>query len=164
MIVGHEFFDALPIHQFEALGGQWHERLVGLSDNRLAVKEKNVGSCESGLCFTLAPSKTATQRLAEALGHLPLEPPPSDGALIEVCLDAVRICNEIRRRLSTDSGGGSVLVIDYGDSAIVKETLRAFKNHKEVGVLEAPGTVRRLVLPSSDLYCFLTRRRDRRPI
>jgi hypothetical protein len=88
--------------------------------------------------------------LVEALGHLSVDPPPSDGALVEVCIDAVRVCSEIRRRLSTELGGGSVLVIDYGDATISKETLRGFRNHKEVGVLDAPGTVSCLCESYSD--------------
>jgi NADH dehydrogenase [ubiquinone] 1 alpha subcomplex assembly factor 7 len=152
MIVAHEFFDALPIHQFEAADGAWFERLVGLTEAppALDVPGQRPVAPAPELCFARAPTKTGTQRLVEALGHLSVDPPPSDGALVEVCIDAVRVCSEIRRRLSTELGGGSVLVVDYGDATISKETLRGFRSHKEVGVLDAPGTVSCLCESYSD--------------
>ena len=61
---------------------------------------------------------------------------------VQVCLDAVRVCMEIARRLTSDRGkGGSALLVDYGDADVAKDTLRAFRNHKEVGVFDEPGTV-----------------------
>eukprot|EP00038_Savillea_parva_P008137 m.174988 g.174988 ORF g.174988 m.174988 type:complete len:528 (+) comp13909_c0_seq1:88-1671(+) len=145
MLVAHEFFDALPIHQFEACDGQWHERLVGITSHQaqsVLVPGQTAPTeqpASNELCFTRAPTKTAAHRLADALGHLPLNPPPTDGTCVEVCLDAVRVCTEIRRRLGAGRGG-TALVIDYGDTDVKKETLRAFRNHKEVGVLEDPGS------------------------
>ena len=32
MAVANEFFDALPLHQFEAVGGEWREKLIDAGD------------------------------------------------------------------------------------------------------------------------------------
>jgi NADH dehydrogenase [ubiquinone] 1 alpha subcomplex assembly factor 7 len=60
--------------------------------------------------------------------------------VIQVCLDAVRVCVEIQRRITSSRHGGSALIIDYGDAVIAKDTLRAFRKHKEAGVFDEPGT------------------------
>jgi NADH dehydrogenase [ubiquinone] 1 alpha subcomplex assembly factor 7 len=36
-LVANEFFDALPIRQFQRDGGAWRERVVGLREGRLAL-------------------------------------------------------------------------------------------------------------------------------
>lgn len=73
MVVAHEFFDALPIHQFEARGGQWRERLVDVGGDSVsgnstdssespntAVKTNvgNVEALEDAFHFVLSPKKT----------------------------------------------------------------------------------------------------------
>ena len=37
ILVANEFFDAIPIRQIEKRQGLWHERVVGLTEGRLAL-------------------------------------------------------------------------------------------------------------------------------
>lgn len=131
MIIAHEFFDALPVNQFEYRKEAWRERLVDLKDEH-----------EAGfrLRFMLSPALTGDQQVAEMMGLLPVEPVPAEGMIVEACLDAYRVCHEIRRRLLATPLGGTAMVVDYGDAEITKDTLRAFRDHKEVHVFDQPGT------------------------
>ena len=76
MVVANEFFDALPIHQFEAAGGRWHERLVGLAEAAQTVSVPSPPSMQGGapgapasseLCFVRSPSRTAPLQVSRAV-------------------------------------------------------------------------------------------------
>eukprot|EP01126_Amoeba_proteus_P018125 TRINITY_DN1908_c0_g2_i8.p1 TRINITY_DN1908_c0_g2~~TRINITY_DN1908_c0_g2_i8.p1 ORF type:complete len:297 (+),score=40.46 TRINITY_DN1908_c0_g2_i8:75-965(+) len=53
IIIAHEFFDALPVHQFELTKEGWRERLIGLHPH-----------CSNGenFCFIQSPSPTVASR------------------------------------------------------------------------------------------------------
>lgn len=57
----------------------------------------------------------------------------------EVCLEAWRVCRELARRLQSGNGGAG-LIFDYGDITVTKDTLRAFRDHKETHIFDGPGT------------------------
>lgn len=135
MIVAHEFFDALPVHQFEYSEGKWAERLVGIKVSDLVGIDESLK--RSQLMFTLSPASTASENAAKSLGFLPEA--ASDGQIVEVCLDAIRVCTEIRRRLLSNSQGGTAMLVDYGNLDINGDTLRAFRDHKEVNIFDSPG-------------------------
>jgi hypothetical protein len=76
MVVANEFFDALPIHQFESAGGRWHERLVGLAEAPPVVAipashrpnaSAPTAPSSSELCFVRAPSRTASLQASRTL-------------------------------------------------------------------------------------------------
>jgi NADH dehydrogenase [ubiquinone] 1 alpha subcomplex assembly factor 7 len=110
ILVANEFFDALPIRQFEKRLGQWHERVVGIEDGSLA------------------------------LGLVPAElgPQGRDGDVIEFAPVRHDVGRAIGERLGRNPG--AALVIDYGHLATAPgDTLQAMRSHAHVPVTEQPG-------------------------
>jgi SAM-dependent MidA family methyltransferase len=115
-LIANEFFDALPIRQFQRDGTAWRERLVGLQDARLAV----------GLSDPMQPGFLAA-RLEDT----------RDGDIVETCPLATVFCAEISHRIAAQ--GGAALFIDYGDWRSLGDTLQALRAHKPVDPFEMPG-------------------------
>lgn len=120
LIVANEFFDCLPIRQFERTRTGWRERLVGLDDTG--------------------------EHLAFALGRTP--PPPDynlpeiaeteEGDVFEVSFEAKKFVAEICTTLKEQ--GGYALIIDYGHMQRgFGDTLQAVRNHKYWPPLASPG-------------------------
>lgn len=116
--VANEFFDALPVHQYQRGPECWHERLVGLDSEG------------QGLDFGLSgPLPDAMVRDLPAC---------ESGAVIEVSPAAQRYAETMARHVS--SYGGAALWIDYGhDHTAPGETLQAVKGHGYHPVLQQPG-------------------------
>lgn len=116
-LVANEFFDALPIRQFQREDGDlWTERLVGLKDGVLAL----------GL------GTAATQ---PALAHRLDDTRPGD--VVEYCPAAAPVAAQIGQRIADH--GGAALIVDYGDWRSQGDTFQALQSHKMVDPLEAPG-------------------------
>ncbi|MCK8465215.1 SAM-dependent methyltransferase [Aliiroseovarius sp. S1339] len=115
-LVANEFFDALPIHQFQRDGAGWRERQVGLDDGKLTV----------GTTAPL-PVRDLAFRLEDT----------RDGDVVELCPAATAILGEIAARI--DAHGGAALIIDYGDWRSLGDTLQAVATHDHVDPFTAPG-------------------------
>jgi NADH dehydrogenase [ubiquinone] 1 alpha subcomplex assembly factor 7 len=117
LLVANEFFDALPIRQWQRRAGVWHERRVGLDD-------------AGNFAFTAGPPTTP-----------PLAPPPADeDAIFETAEPGLAIAEAIGRRLAACPG--AALIIDYGHARTAAgETLQAVRRHKPVGLFDEPGEV-----------------------
>lgn len=110
ILLANEFFDAIPIRQFERRAGQWRERVIGLDDGRLAL---GLGAEVPG-------------------GH------GRDGDIVEVAPERNEIARHIGERLAHDKG--AALVIDYGYLVSAPgDTLQAMRRHAFVPVTETPG-------------------------
>ncbi len=114
-LVANEFFDALPIRQFQREGLGWRERLVGLSGAALAF----------GL-GPLVPIAALTERLADT----------GDGDVVELCPQAPAIMAEIAARMADQ---GAALIIDYGGWHSLGDTFQALQAHQPVDPFAAPG-------------------------
>ena len=113
--VANEFFDALPVTQQVMEGGRWHDRQVGIKDDRL--------------CYVLGPaSGGADPALPDA---------PEDGAIAELCPAASGIIAVLGAALARR--GGAILIIDYGRDGNPGDSLQAVHDHRAVDPLEAPG-------------------------
>ena len=116
LMIANEFFDALPIHQFQSSKNGWKERLIGiLPENEFKFKFE-LSSRTENLSFPNAPSGSI------------LETSPTSICYMKSIVDCLR-CQS-----------GSALIIDYG--YIEKgfgDTLQAVKKHRFVPVLEHPG-------------------------
>lgn len=115
-LVANEFFDALPIRQFERRGAGWAERMVGLRDGRLAP----------GL-GPVTPYPALAHRLADT----------REGEVVETCPAAEGIAAEIGRRVA--ARGGAALVVDYGGWHSLGDTFQAVKGHAPADPFADPG-------------------------
>jgi NADH dehydrogenase [ubiquinone] 1 alpha subcomplex assembly factor 7 len=114
LILANEFFDCLPVRQFERRPTGWHERQVGLGP-------------QGGLVFGLAPEPTP---------GLAAEGP--DGALLSVPAAGLALMRTLARRLG--AVGGALLLIDYGHVRPgFGDTLQALSSHRYADPLAAPG-------------------------
>ena len=116
-LVANEFFDALPVRQFQRDGTGWRERMVGLDGDTLTM----------GLSAA-APLALLEHRLADT----------KDGDIVELCPALPAIMGQIGERIGTH--GGAALIIDYGDWRSQGDTLQALRGHQPVDPLHAPGT------------------------
>lgn len=113
-LVANEFFDALPIRQFQRTGPAWRERMVGLQDDRLTL----------GL-GPLVPIPELTERLADT----------PEGQIVEVCPQAPAIVAQIAARLTP----GLALILDYGGWHSRGDTFQALRAHAPTDPFAAPG-------------------------
>ncbi|WP_420862820.1 class I SAM-dependent methyltransferase [Algirhabdus cladophorae] len=114
--IANEFFDALPIRQFQRRGAAWCERVVGVKDDALHV----------GLTQP-APLAALEARLDDT----------KDGDLVELAPAAPGIIGEISHRI--EAFGGAGLIIDYGDWGSQGDTLQAVQDHTFVDPFAQPG-------------------------
>lgn len=115
-LVANEFFDALPIRQFQRAGGQWRERVVGLREGALAM----------GLSDP-APRPGLAHRLADT----------GPGDIVEICPAAAPVMAAIATRIATY--GGAALIIDYGGWRSLGDTFQALRGHAYADPLADPG-------------------------
>ncbi|MHB2209966.1 class I SAM-dependent methyltransferase [Methylobacterium sp. CM6257] len=114
VILANEFFDCLPVRQFERRPTGWHERQVGLGP-------------QGGFAFGLSPDPSP---------GLDVEGP--DGALLSVPGVGLALMRTLSRRLC--AAGGVLLAIDYGHSRPgFGDTLQALSGHNFADPLAAPG-------------------------
>ncbi len=117
-LVANEFFDALPVRQFQRQGNGWCERRVGFG-----------GDGES-LCFGLGAA-TGQPALSHRLGDT------RDGDLVEYCEVASVVTEAIAQRIA--GHGGAALIVDYGDWRSLGNTLQAMRAHAPADPLADPG-------------------------
>ena len=119
-IIANEFFDALPIRQFQKAELGWHERMV-------TVNERG-----DGLMTMLSPFPVHDVTLPEHLKTSELH------SIIEISPMADYVTSLIAEHLKTYRGAG--LFIDYGYTEYrTGETLQAVEKHKYTDIYERPG-------------------------
>ena len=111
-LIANEFFDALPINQFQRVGEVWHQRMVGVAAGRLT--------------FGLSPASPGP-RFAD-------DPP---GTVVEVCPALPAIAGVIGQRIAAH--GGAAIVVDYGGWRSKGDTLQALRAHRPEDPLANPG-------------------------
>ena len=115
-LIANEFFDALPISQFQREEAGWCQRLVGVTDGALAF----------GLSAALPPQAVGPRFAAD---------PP--GTVVELCPAVPEIAGVIRARIGAH--GGVAIVIDYGGWRSKGDTLQSLRQHVPVHPLAHPG-------------------------
>ncbi|MBT3559253.1 MAG: class I SAM-dependent methyltransferase [Rhodospirillales bacterium] len=122
--IANEFFDALPVRQFQRVLGGWRERLVDLNEDK------------NGLRFILSDQDTKPHFIPDSVRHAPDE--NMGQSLIETSPMGMRVMHTLSDRLI--QSGGAALIIDYGHAVTaVGETLQAVQDHKFTDVLDNPG-------------------------
>ena len=113
MLVANEFFDAVPVRQFVRAGGEWRERVVGIT-------------ADGALGFGVGPAL------------LPDGPDAPEGAILEVAPARNALMGAITERIA--ALGGAALVVDYGHvRGAPGDTLQAVRGHAFADPLAAPG-------------------------
>ena len=113
-LIANEFFDALPIDQFQRGPLGWHRRMVGLGDGQLTL----------GLS---APLPCPDPRFAA----------DPVGTVVEICPLAAAIAAHIGALVRQH--GGAALIIDYGGWRSKGDTLQALRKHAPDHPLANPG-------------------------
>ena len=114
-LIANEFFDALPIRQFQRTAMGWREAHVGLVGDTLTLGWGPEAS------FACLGTRTATA-----------------GDIIEVCPALPSVVGGLAQRLHRH--GGAALIIDYGDWRSLGDTVQAVRHHRPTGPLATPGT------------------------
>jgi NADH dehydrogenase [ubiquinone] 1 alpha subcomplex assembly factor 7 len=118
LVVANEFFDAMPIRQFERAADGWRERLVDAGD--------------SGFRFVHSPPLARPHLIPEHLREAP------EGSVVEVSPAGLRAAHTIADRLRRLPG--AALVIDYGHAeSAAGDTLQAVRAHAFADPLACPG-------------------------
>jgi NADH dehydrogenase [ubiquinone] 1 alpha subcomplex assembly factor 7 len=120
LIVANEFFDCLPIHQYQRVRSGWRERMVGLNDD------------ETRLEFVLGKTPPP------ATLNLPATSASKEGDIAEISFAARDFIADLSDLLAKH--GGQALIIDYGHmQSGMGETLQAVRAHKFWPPLASPG-------------------------
>ncbi|MGC9368788.1 MAG: class I SAM-dependent methyltransferase [Paracoccaceae bacterium] len=115
-LVANEFFDALPIRQFQRDAKGWRERQVAVIGGKLAF----------GLSAP-APIAALDPRLEDT----------RPGDIVETCAQAAPVIAEIAARV--EAHGGAALIFDYGGWHSLGDTLQALRAHEFDEPLAHPG-------------------------
>jgi SAM-dependent MidA family methyltransferase len=118
LIVGNEIFDAIPMRQYQFLGGVWRERLVGLDDRERLGFVAGAGTLDPAL--------------------LPPDATPLEGAIHETAPARSALMQAIAARIAAHGGCG--LFFDYGHlSPGFGDTFQALRRHSPEDVFASPG-------------------------
>lgn len=118
IVIANEFFDAMPIRQFQKETDGWHERLVSIGEGKRGfILSKGV-----------LPRRTVPAAIRSA----------APGSIWEMGEDAeaamVTLASRIAKR------GGAALVIDYGyEEAQAGDSFQAVAAHRRADPFAAPG-------------------------
>ncbi|CAN7060081.1 unnamed protein product [Brassica oleracea var. botrytis] len=139
IIIAHEFYDALPVHQFQVCvicNIVFSFKFSMCILNGLTLQKSPRGWCEkmvdveedSQFRFVLSPQPipAALYLEKEKLEHVEISPKSMD------------LTQEIAKRIGSDGGGA--LIIDYGKDGIILDSLQAIREHKFVNILDNPGS------------------------
>nr|XP_043617128.1 protein arginine methyltransferase NDUFAF7, mitochondrial-like [Erigeron canadensis] len=125
IIIAHEFFDALPVHQFQKASRGWCEKMIDVAEDskfRVVLSPQPTPAT----LYLLKRCKWAQTEELSKLEHIEVSPKTMD------------LTQTIAKRIGTDGGGA--LIIDYGLDGIVSDSLQAIRKHKFVNMLDDPGS------------------------
>ncbi|MCK9992961.1 MAG: NADH dehydrogenase [ubiquinone] 1 alpha subcomplex assembly factor 7 [Alphaproteobacteria bacterium] len=121
LVIANEFFDALPIHQFERAPDGWRERMVTLDPQT------------DQLCFALSPVPVADAAIFSAAVRTAPE-----GAIAEICPAGQAVMTGITGHLAEQ--GGAALILDYGPMLSAPGgSFQAVRGHEFCDPLQNPG-------------------------
>jgi NADH dehydrogenase [ubiquinone] 1 alpha subcomplex assembly factor 7 len=151
LVIAHEFFDALPVRQFQRTERGWCEKLVTINSDLLeddaadagkhgaataAPKPEKVPGRELEIVLSPGPTPASHMLVSRRLNGLPKD--VVEGLrLLELSPPSLSLWDRLAERIEEHSG--AVLAIDYGEEGPLGDTLEAIKDHKFVHVLDSPG-------------------------
>ena len=116
-LIANEFFDALPIRQFQRAGRGWRERMVG-----------------PGLDRAFGPGLGPEVRVGALDARLD---DVTTGEIVELCPLGPLIIAEMSSRVA--ASGGVVLIVDYGGWGSLGDTFQAVKSNGTTDPFAEPG-------------------------
>lgn len=124
IILANEFFDALPIKQFQKTDKGWQERCVAL--------QSSPNEDTPAFKYSLAAARATPPTLATKVRDAP------EGSIAETCPLAQTIMKQMRDHFEVNSG--AALIIDYGyKRSAAGDSFQALKKHKFIDPLADPG-------------------------
>jgi len=118
ILIANEFFDAMPIRQYQKSGEAWHERLIGLVEDARA--------------WGLSPLAVPPDAIPDSVR------PAEEGTVWETSPAAVEIMKSLSGRICDRTG--VALAIDYGYARTQPgETLQSVGRHSHADPLARPG-------------------------
>ena len=118
VVIANEFFDALPVRQYQKTETGWHERVVGLVDGK-----RTWGLHPTPIADSALPEPVRAAALNERF-----ETRPAADALMAL------LAEKLTKR------GGVLLAIDYGyEKTQTGDTIQAISGHAFADPLAAPG-------------------------
>lgn len=121
LAVANEFFDALPIRQFQQTENGWRERLIDWNETKQSLV--------FGLATGLDP---ASSMIPPEVANAPV------GAVAEICPLGLSIAAELGARIA--QFGGAAVIVDYGPSRSTPgNSFQAVKDHAFADPLAEPG-------------------------
>ncbi|KAJ0252976.1 Protein arginine methyltransferase NDUFAF7 [Hirschfeldia incana] len=125
IIIAHEFYDALPVHQFQKSPRGCCEKMVDVGEDSQFRFVLSLQPTPASL-YLMKRCTWATPEEREKLEHVEISPK---------CMDLTR---EMAKRIGSDGGGA--LIIDYGKDGLISDSLQAIRKHKFVNILDDPGS------------------------
>ena len=120
IVLANEFFDALPIDQYEKSNTGWHVRAIGWDEDEEILK------------YVLGEKLDDESTIPPDLKNAPM------GAIFERSPIGEKIIRSISERIL--KFGGAALIIDYGHiERGIGDTLQAVKDHAYFDILAEPG-------------------------
>ncbi|MDR3449058.1 MAG: SAM-dependent methyltransferase [Alphaproteobacteria bacterium] len=121
LIVANEFFDALPVRQFEKTFRGWAEHMVTVANGELVMTQRPLEEAE----LVLIPA---------AMRDV------NPGVIFEISPKAQNIMRDLAKHLAAHKG--AMLIVDYGYTAASGDaSVQAVSSHASVSIFERPGEV-----------------------
>lgn len=149
LIIGQEFLDIFPVHQFAYQDGMWREKLVDVDKGtqspyhfRTVIAPKETPAVKALLGSIPTINRLQSKPLTASQVNVVKERDKitsTDGDGIEISPLALATCEDIAVRLR--KANGAALLIDYGENYAQMDSIRGFKNHEQVHYLSQPGLV-----------------------
>lgn len=169
LILGHEFLDAFPVHQFAYTKFGWREKLIDIDDSndskyhfRIVLSPNETPAIKTILGDqhkknnTKANMKQDKQEILEDLKRDPTNkdddndtsilksytgyhPDLKEGDEIEISPLSLATIEDVSNIISKNKG--AALIMDYGENFTQGDSIRAFKKHSQVHFLSEPGKV-----------------------
>ena len=117
LLVANEFFDALPVRQFEKTAHGWTERMVGLDDDGNSAP--GAGARCDALRLGICPRRRSAPQA-------------------EICEAGLRPGRQ-RSASASARHGGWALIVDYGHDGGLGASLQAVRGHRGADILDRPG-------------------------
>ena len=140
IFIANEFFDALPIKQYQIIKNHWMEKYVDILDERkfkFFNKKVNMNLVEKKIGFKIS----------------------KDQKVIEFAPLSLKYFKLISKKLSKSNGG--ILIIDYGYlDSLMKNTLQSVYKHKKNNILKNFGNADITHLVSFDLLKKISKKNN----